>query len=37
MPRRKAAQEVIEPEGGWRAVSKDSPEAFPLCVVFDLE
>jgi hypothetical protein len=36
MPRRKA-QEVVEPEGGWRVVGKDDPEAFPLCVVFDLE
>lgn len=36
MPRRKA-QEVVEPEGGWKVVGKDSPEAYPLCVVFDLE
>jgi len=36
MPRRKA-QEAVEPEGGWRVVGKDEPEAYPLCVVFDLE
>lgn len=36
MPRRKA-QEAVEPEGGWRVVGKDDPEAYPLCVVFDLE
>jgi hypothetical protein len=37
MPRRSKVQEVVEPEGGWKVVEKDSPEAFPLCVVFDLE
>lgn len=36
MARRKA-QEPVEPEGGWKVVGKESPEAFPLCVVFDLE
>ena len=36
MPRRKA-QEVHEPEGGWKVVGAESPDAFPLCVVFDLE
>jgi hypothetical protein len=36
MARRKA-QEAVEPEGGWKVVEKESPDAFPLCVVFDLE
>lgn len=38
MPRRRAAQtEPAEPAGGWRVVPPESPDAFPLAVVFDLE
>ncbi|WWD19376.1 magnesium-dependent phosphatase-1 [Kwoniella shandongensis] len=37
MPRRATRNEPSSPEGGYRTVSPEDPDAFPLLVAFDLD